>query len=189
MLIGCAPLEEETHGKTPLHREGHWGHSGSPAREVTIASKSLDLPCKPAFDQGGDLWAGKYNGETVVEFTKAELSKSRSPAPRVTLSSQAIDGPGDVVFDPSGDLWVPNAGATAVIGFTESQQARSRSPAAAFKSLDRPRGSTGPGPSRPSNQPNQMSAAPSPLLAQTRHESNEGSERRASQKKDKERKK
>jgi ligand-binding sensor domain-containing protein len=106
--------------------------SGSPARKVTITLSGLDLPCKPAFDQRGDLWAGNSSGGSVVEFTKEELAKSGSPAPNVTLSSQAIDGPGDVAVDPSGELWVPDAEATTVIGFTKSQVSKSGFPPPAF---------------------------------------------------------
>ena len=106
--------------------------SGSPSPRVTITSQSLNVPCKPAFDARGDLWAGNFQGGTVVEFTKAQLAKSGSPAPRVTLSSMAIGAAGDVAIDRSGDLWVPNAGANAVIGFTTSQLGKSGSPPPTF---------------------------------------------------------
>jgi ligand-binding sensor domain-containing protein len=102
----------------------------SPA--VTITSDSLNVPCKPAFDTTGDLWAGNFEGGTVVEFTKAQLTKSGSPTPKVTLSSLAIGAAGDVAIDHSGDLWVPNAGANAVVGFTKSQLAKSGSSPSTF---------------------------------------------------------
>jgi hypothetical protein len=100
--------------------------------QVTITSDSLVKPCRPAFDQAGDLWAGNYSGQTVVEFTKAELAKSGSPAPKVVLSSPALNQPGDVAFDPSGNLWVPNSGANTLIGFNRSQLAKSGSQPPAF---------------------------------------------------------
>ncbi|MGA3355098.1 MAG: hypothetical protein ABSD85_18250 [Acidimicrobiales bacterium] len=112
--------------------------SGSPAPRVTINSTSLKEPCRPTFDSAGDMWAANYNGnygDTVVEFTKAQLAKSGSPRARVTItpkpSSSEPDGladPGDVAFDRTGDLWVPNAGAGAVVELTQAQLAKSGSP-------------------------------------------------------------
>ncbi|HXW80066.1 MAG TPA: hypothetical protein VEJ84_11250 [Acidimicrobiales bacterium] len=37
----------------------------------------------------GDLWAGSYNANTVVEYTKAQLAKSGSPVPAVTIARPA----------------------------------------------------------------------------------------------------
>jgi len=61
------------------------------------------------------MWAANYDGNTVVEFTKAQLAKSGSVTPRVTISSKGIMDPGDVAFNSSGDLWVPKCGHQRVV--------------------------------------------------------------------------
>jgi len=99
--------------------------------KVTITWTSLNGPCKPAFDRSGDLWAGNYNSDTVVEFTKAELAKSGSPAPKVVISSSQNGTPGDVAVDNSGDLWVPTM-ANSVVEYTKAQLTKSGSPAPAL---------------------------------------------------------
>ncbi len=96
--------------------------------KVTITSDSLNGPCKPAFDQGGDVWAGNYNTDLVVEFTKAQLAKTATLAPKVVISSKQNGNPGDVVFDGSGDLWVPTQGLHSVVEYTTAQLAKSGSP-------------------------------------------------------------
>ena len=60
---------------------------------MTITSSNLNGPCRPAFDRSGDLWAGNYNLNTVVEFTKAELARSGLPAPKVVISSSKYSAP------------------------------------------------------------------------------------------------
>ena len=97
---------------------------------MTITSTDLNGPCRPAFDRSGDLWAGNYNLNTVVEFTKAELARSGSPAPKVVISSSKYSAPGDVAVSSSGDLCVPYFGGTswAVAEFNKAQLARSGSP-------------------------------------------------------------
>ena len=96
--------------------------------KVTITSDSLNGPCKPAFDQGGDLWAGNYNTHLVAEFTKAQLAKTATLAPEVVISSKQNGNPGDVAFDVSGDLWVPTQGLHSVVEYTTAQLAQSGSP-------------------------------------------------------------
>jgi hypothetical protein len=68
---------------------------------------------------------------TVVEYTRSELTKSGSPAPYVTISANAslsnLNEPGSLAFDPSGDMWVLNA--TTVVEFNKGQLTKSGSPA------------------------------------------------------------
>ncbi len=104
---------------------------GSLVPKVTITSTSLNGPCKPAFDHSGDLWAGNYNSDTVVEFSKAELAKSGSPAPKVVISSSQNGTPGDVAVDASGDLWVPTM-ANSVVEYTRAQLTKSGTPTPAL---------------------------------------------------------
>ena len=98
---------------------------------VVITSTDLNGPCRPAFDRSGDLWAGNYNLNTVVEFTKAELARSGSPAPKAVISSSQNGTPGDVAVDASGDLWVPTM-QNAVVEYTKAQLTKSGSPAPAL---------------------------------------------------------
>jgi hypothetical protein len=81
------------------------------------------------------MWAANYTGNTVVEFTKAQLAESGSPRPRVTIAPkpsasepEGLLNPGGVAFDRTGDLWVPNAGAEAVVELTKTQLATSGFP-------------------------------------------------------------
>jgi hypothetical protein len=99
--------------------------------QVTITSDSLTMPCKPVFDRYGDLWAGNYGSDTVVEFTRAQLGKSGPQTPAVTLTSPVFIEPGDAAFGPSGLLWVPTV-VNGVLGFTKAQLAHSGSPTPTF---------------------------------------------------------
>jgi hypothetical protein len=113
--------------------------SRSPSAKVTITSGSPNMPCRPLFDQQGDLWAGNYGSDTVVEFTREELSRSGSPWPTVTLTSPVFIEPGDVAIDPAGDLWVPTA-VNGVLGFTKNQLVKSGSPTPTFDIVGRSTG-------------------------------------------------
>jgi streptogramin lyase len=84
--------------------------SGGPTPHTTIS----EFPSTPifgvAFDASGDLWVSTV--KSVVEFSKAELSKTK-PVPTVTLSSS---GGAQLVFDPSGDLWMVTGGGPDCFG-------------------------------------------------------------------------
>ncbi|HMK97693.1 MAG TPA: hypothetical protein VK425_09125, partial [Acidimicrobiales bacterium] len=105
---------------------------GSPAPNVVISSditaNILNGPCKPAFDRAGDIWAGNYNNNLVVEFTKAQLGKSATLTPKVVISSPQNGNPGDIAFDASGDLWVPTQSGHSVVEYTKAQLSKSGSP-------------------------------------------------------------
>jgi streptogramin lyase len=105
--------------------------SGGPTPHTTIS----DFPSTPifgvAFDASGDLWVSTV--KSVVEFSKAELSKTK-PVPTVTLSSS---GGAQLVFDPSGDLWMVTGGGpdcfgtpctNEVVELTKAQLSTSGSP-------------------------------------------------------------
>ena len=81
------------------------------------------------------MWAANYTGDTVVEFTKAQLAVSGSPRARVTITPkpsssepEGLSNAGGVAFDRTGDLWVPNAGANAMVELSKAQLAKSGSP-------------------------------------------------------------
>ena len=90
----------------------------APSRSVTANSGSLNAPQGAAFDPQGDLWVANSTGQTIAEYTPAQLASSGNPAPHVVLSVPAI--PTAVAFDASGNLWVTfqNQG---IAGFAPSQ--------------------------------------------------------------------
>jgi sugar lactone lactonase YvrE len=110
--------------------------NGQPAPAVVIASDangSLDSPEALAMDGNGNLWVANSapdgsGANTVVEFTKSQLSASGSPQPAVRLAPNAgsINNPQGIAFDPLGNLWVSDSG--AVKEFSVSQLAASGAP-------------------------------------------------------------
>jgi DNA-binding beta-propeller fold protein YncE len=100
--------------------------------------RTLSLPLNPigddtrsglAFDSGGDLWVVNSSANSLVEFSRNELTKASS-TPSVTIFSKAIslNSPDDLAFDPSGDMWVANTGGNTVVEYSKSQLTRSGSP-------------------------------------------------------------
>jgi len=81
----------------------------SPKPVVTISagpSGNLNGPGGLAFDSAGNLWVANTGVTTVVEYPKAELTKSGAPAPVLTISNNSFNVPFGVAFDKAGDLWV-----------------------------------------------------------------------------------
>jgi hypothetical protein len=81
--------------------------SGSPAPKVVISSSSYSAPGDVAVSSSGDLWvpyAASVLGEAwaVVEFTKAQLTRSGSPKPTVTIAGPhtGLNGPWAVAIEP-----------------------------------------------------------------------------------------
>ncbi len=110
----------------------------SPAPSVIISSspdQALNGPSGLAFDSFGNLWVDNGGTNTVIEYTKAELSGSGSPAPRVNFTNAALfaaAGPAGLAVDPSGDLWVegsPSGSGDAVCEYPKSQLAKPGPPA------------------------------------------------------------
>lgn len=107
--------------------------SGSPAPAVVISATddgSLSGPARLAFDSAGDLWVANRSGNSVVEYTPAELTTSGTPTPAVTLSSTdgSLDGPNAVGFDSDGDLWVADESGESVVEFAADQLTTSGAP-------------------------------------------------------------
>jgi secreted PhoX family phosphatase len=105
-----------------------------PVPSVTIssdASGSLDGPEIPVVAPSGALWVPNAANNTVVGYTRSELTKSGSPPPYVTISANAslsnINEPDSLAFDPSGDLWVVNG--STVVELNKSELTKSGSPA------------------------------------------------------------
>ena len=63
----------------PLPSNGHAPPS------ATISSSTFQNPYGEAFDAAGDLWVSNYGGDTVAEFTAAQLAATGSPTPAVVL--------------------------------------------------------------------------------------------------------
>ncbi|MGH9089973.1 MAG: hypothetical protein ACRDZR_01110 [Acidimicrobiales bacterium] len=108
---------------------------------------SLACPAYMAFDSAGDLWVANYMGNTVVEYTPAQLAQSGSPTPAVTISGPencstattppfsptdvlavGLCGPTGLSFDASGDLWVTNVFNASLVEYTPAQLAHTGSP-------------------------------------------------------------
>jgi len=67
---------------------------GSPRPKLTILSPSkdptlLDNPADLAFDHSGNLWLLNTGDQTLVEYTRAELTKSGSPMPVRIIAGSA----------------------------------------------------------------------------------------------------
>jgi ligand-binding sensor domain-containing protein len=93
-----------------------------------VITNGINGPVDMAVDSSGDLWVANSNGDTVVEYSRAELAKA-NPAPTVTIHP---GGPaGGVAFDPSGDLWV-GTGTLGVEEFNKAELAKSGSPSPVF---------------------------------------------------------
>jgi sugar lactone lactonase YvrE len=95
---------------------GQLKRSGSPVPRVTILANngSLYYPYTPVFDSSGNLWVTNQFGNTIVEYTQAQLATSGSPVPKTTIgdNSGSLNGPVGSVFDPSGNLWVATTRST-----------------------------------------------------------------------------
>jgi DNA-binding beta-propeller fold protein YncE len=107
-------------GSVTAYRPGATGD----ARPELLITAGVDNPGSIAFDPSGDLWVPNSTSNTVVEYSRAELSKA-SPVPTVTIGDNGQ--PWADAFDPSGDLWVYNDSGT-VVEFTKAQLAKSGSP-------------------------------------------------------------
>jgi hypothetical protein len=110
-----------------------------PAPTVTISSTGGS---NMAFTPSGDMWMVTGGGSDcygtpcnneLVEFTRAQLSRSGSPTPAVTISSTpgpnpSLYGPYGVAVDRFGDVWVSNFNEPTTVEFGRYQLFRSRSP-------------------------------------------------------------
>jgi sugar lactone lactonase YvrE len=124
----------------PLPSNGHAPPS------ATISSSTFANPYGEAFDAAGDLWVSNYGGDTVAEFTAAQLAAAGSPTPAVVLSSTgtSLDGPVGLAFDRAGNLWVADYTGRTLNEFTPAQLVASGAPvpkvtiSATGTALDRP---------------------------------------------------
>jgi hypothetical protein len=112
-----------------------------PTPTVTISSTG---GANMAFTPLGDMWMVTGGGlpdcygtpcnNELVEFTRAQLSRSGSPAPAVTISSTGVGatgslwGPYGVAVDLFGDVWVSNFNKPTTVEFGRSQLSMSGSP-------------------------------------------------------------
>ena len=79
--------------------------SGSPVPSVILSSNgtNLDEPAGLTFDNFGNLWVGNYAGNSVTEFSPAQLTSSGTPTPIATLTGglTGLSGPTNVLFVPA----------------------------------------------------------------------------------------
>ncbi len=101
---------------------GELTSSGIKSADVLLSDDggctNLCSPGEIAFDQRGNLWVPNEDANTVVEYTKDQLTSSGKPAPAVTLSSAIFDAPWGAVFDTSGNLVVMNYSDGEIAKFT-----------------------------------------------------------------------
>lgn len=101
---------------------------GAKAEKVVLeGGGSLDHPGEIAFDGHGNLWVTNYYNNTVIMFSKSQLSASNNDAPAVTISSSTLGGPWGLTFH-SGDLWVSDYGDGNAQEFVPSQLKSSGAP-------------------------------------------------------------
>lgn len=119
----CSPLIS-CNGSVTAYRPSATGN----ARPVVLVTAGINGPTALTLDSSGDLWVTNLINNTVVEYSKAELTKA-SPSPTVTISSPSLNGSDGLAFAPSGDLWVAYITSGVVVEFTKAQLAKSGSPA------------------------------------------------------------
>jgi hypothetical protein len=115
--------------------------TANPTPTVTISSTG---GANMAFTPWGDMWMVTGGGlpdcygtpcnNELVEFTRAQLSRSGSPTPVVTITSTGVGatgslwGPYGVAVDPFGDVWVSNFNKPTTVEFGRFQLSTSGSP-------------------------------------------------------------
>ncbi|HTU86406.1 MAG TPA: IPT/TIG domain-containing protein [Solirubrobacteraceae bacterium] len=115
-------------GSVVEYTKAQLASGGMQVPAVTLSddgSNSIDAPDGLDFDAAGDLWVSNFDGDTVIEYSKAELATNGSPVPAVTLSADASDSlatPDALTFDRHGDLWVTNGyQGNSVVEYTPGQ--------------------------------------------------------------------
>jgi len=92
-------------------------------------SGSIQGPWALAFDGYGNLWSSNANApNTVVEFTRSQITATGSPTPNITLASATVSSnatlaaPNGIAFDDYGDLAAMSSAAPfGVAGFGPDQ--------------------------------------------------------------------
>jgi sugar lactone lactonase YvrE len=112
-----------------------YGPPYTPDLVISAKQNSLSGPTGIAFDSQGNLWVANGTGNTLVEYSGAQLNTGTggtlTPAITLTANSNSIRGPMMIAFDASGDLWVANGGQanySSVVEFSAAQLAASGSP-------------------------------------------------------------
>ncbi len=79
-----------------------------------FAATFVNPPGAGAFDSGGNLWVPNGGGNTIVEFSAAQVEQGGTPNPIVTIANPGgqtfISQPSALAFDSTGNLWVVNSG-------------------------------------------------------------------------------
>jgi hypothetical protein len=79
-----------------------------------FAATFVNPPGAGAFDSGGNLWVPNSGGNTIVEFSAAQVEQGGTPEPIITIANPSgrtfISQPSALAFDSTGNLWVVNQG-------------------------------------------------------------------------------
>ncbi|MDA8196285.1 MAG: hypothetical protein M0019_03570, partial [Actinomycetota bacterium] len=94
----------------------------SPSIEISGTSTGLNLSVGFAFDSNGDLWASNKDSNTIVEYTKSQLSSALNMGPDNIVPHLTLNGntnnpanifqPNQITFDAAGNLYVANYAGT-----------------------------------------------------------------------------
>jgi len=108
------------------------GNIKKPHRQIKD-SADLGGPSTIAFDSGGNLWVTNFNGNSIFEYTQAQLRKLKKhvPTPAITISQDTggnLSGPEGIVFDASGNMWVGAEFGPVIVEYTPDQFAASGNP-------------------------------------------------------------
>jgi sugar lactone lactonase YvrE len=120
---GNAWVDNESSGSLAEFSAAQLTSSGDKSAAVLISddgSGSLNEPGEIGFDPKGNLWVPNYDADTVVKFSKSQLSGSGSPTPAVTLSSPIFTGPWGLAFQGN-KLIVMNYDDAKIAKFTANQ--------------------------------------------------------------------
>ena len=92
-------------------------NAGSDAKPNVVISNPfaatfLNPPGAGTLDSGGNLWVPNSGGNTIVEFSAAQVEQGGTPNPIVTIANPSgqtfISHPSALAFDSKGNLWVVN---------------------------------------------------------------------------------
>ncbi len=130
--LGNAWVDSKDGNQIAEFSAGELTSSGRKSADLLLSDdgncSNLCSPGEIAFDQRGNLWVPNEDADTVVEYTKDQLTISGKPAPMVTLSSSIFDAPWGAVFDTSGNLVVMNNSDGTIAKFTSGQLRASGAP-------------------------------------------------------------
>jgi hypothetical protein len=117
-------------GRITTHAEGDKGNV-APRSAIDTLANTATPPNALAFDGPGDLWAtichsaSGVRTESIVEFSRAQVTAGGAPTPTVSIAVPALNGaescPIALAFDGTGDLWVAMASSRLLVEYPKAQ--------------------------------------------------------------------